>query len=98
MPTALLEPQTMAAQSPKPPDTQSVKLKMDVIESARIVASCRRESITDLLSDILRPIVQKMEREEMTRRLKAGEPVRGPLPGQQSLPSIEPGKKKGGRP
>jgi hypothetical protein len=70
MPTAMLEPKTMTAQ--KPPDTQSVKLKLDVIQSARIVASCRGVSITDLLSDILRPIVAKMEREEMTKRLKGG--------------------------
>lgn len=69
MPVATLEPRPMAI---KTPDTQSVKLKLDVIQSARIVASCRGESITDLLSDILRPIIAKMEREEMQKRLKGG--------------------------
>ncbi len=68
MPAGLLEP-TMSAEKPK---VQSVKLEMDVIESARIVASCRRESITALLSAILRPIITKMEREEMSKRLKGG--------------------------
>ena len=78
MPTELLEPQTMTTQNPRTPDTQSVKLKLDVIQSARIVASCQGVSITDLLSDILRPLVAKMEREEMTKRLKAGEPAQSP--------------------
>lgn len=69
MSTGLMEP-TMSTEKPKVPDVQSVKLKMDVIQSARIVASCRGISITELLSDILRPIVAKMEREEMQKRLR----------------------------
>ncbi len=91
---------TMTLEQPVPdqkqtPDVQSVKLKMDVIQSARIVSSCLGVTITDLLSDILRPIVVKMEREEMQKRLKASEPTRGPLPGQTSF--IVPGKgRKGG--
>jgi hypothetical protein len=94
MPTALMEP-TMSTDEPKPPKVQSVKLEMDVIESARIVASCRREGLTAMLSAILRPIVAKMEREEMQKRLKASEPTRSPLPGQTSF--IDPGKgRKGG--
>jgi hypothetical protein len=68
MSIGLLDP-IMSTEKPKP-DVQSVKLKLDVIQSARIVASCRGASITELLSDILRPIVAKMEREEMTKRLK----------------------------
>lgn len=71
MSTELME-STMSTDKSKQPDVQSVKLKLDVIQSARIVASCRGVSITDLLSDILRPIVVKMEREEMTKRLKQG--------------------------
>ena len=54
------------------PRVQSVKLEIDVVESARIVASCRRESITSLLSGLLRPIVHKLEREEMRKRLGGG--------------------------
>lgn len=84
MPTMLLEP-TMTTDEPKTTKVQSVKLEMDVLESARIVASCRRESLAAMLSAILRPIITKMEREEMTKRLKAGEPTSGPLPGQTSF-------------
>ena len=55
--------------APKP-RVQSVKLEMDVIESARIVASCRGESITEMVSGILRPILAEMERDEMQKRLR----------------------------
>lgn len=58
----------MAKESPK---TLSVKLEMDVVESARIVSACRSESMTELLSTLLRPTLQKMEREEMAKRMKA---------------------------
>jgi hypothetical protein len=44
---------------------------MDVIESARIVAAYRGEQISDMLSDILRPILAKMERDEMDRRIRS---------------------------
>jgi hypothetical protein len=67
MSTALLE-SPMATEKPK---TLSVKLHMDVIESARIVAAYRGDSMTDMLSDILRPILAEMEREETTRRAKS---------------------------
>jgi hypothetical protein len=67
MSTALLE-SPMATEKPK---TLSVKLHMDVIESARIVAAYRGEAMTDMLSDILRPILAEMEREETTRRAKS---------------------------
>jgi hypothetical protein len=48
----------------------SVKLHMDVIEAARIVSAFRGETMTDMLSDILRPILARMEREETTKRAK----------------------------
>jgi hypothetical protein len=61
------------------PKVQSVKLELDVIESARIVASCRGETLATMLSEILRPILAKMEREEMQKRLSqsAKSPRRG---------------------
>lgn len=57
--------------------TLSVKLHIDVIESARIVAAYRGEAMTDMLSDILRPILVKMEREEVARRAKEEKPTKG---------------------
>jgi hypothetical protein len=62
------------------------KLHADVMESARIVAAYKGKQIQDLLSEILRPILVDMEREESDRRrvtLGPGEPRRkpkGPLP------------------
>ena len=58
----------VAAEKPK---TMSMKMPMDVIESARIVAAFRGISITDLVGDILRPALAKMEREEMAKRAAA---------------------------
>lgn len=66
MATALLD-EPMADDKPK---TLSVKLHMDVIESARIVAAYRNESMTDMLSDILRPVLAKLERDEVAKRAK----------------------------
>jgi hypothetical protein len=66
MATGLLEyPQHMAK-----PKTLSVKLHMEVIESARIVAAYRGEQISDMLSEILKPILAKMEQEEIAKRSK----------------------------
>jgi hypothetical protein len=48
----------------------SVKLHPDVIESARIVSAFRGETMTDMLSEILRPIMAKMEQEAITKRTK----------------------------
>lgn len=53
--------------------TLSVKLHMDVIESARIVSAYRNEPMTDLLSRLLRPVLAKMEKEEIARRAKRAE-------------------------
>lgn len=49
--------------------TLSVKLHLDVIEAARIVAAYSNVTITDLLSDILRPILDEMEDEAIQRRI-----------------------------
>lgn len=48
----------------------ATKLRADVMESARIVAAYRGVQIQDLLSEILRPALARMEREEVERRLK----------------------------
>jgi plasmid stability protein len=55
------------------PKTQSLKMPMDVIESARIVAAFKGQSMADLVGDILRPALAKMEKEEMAKRTKAKE-------------------------
>ena len=58
-------------------ETLSVKLHMDVVKTARIVAGYKGESMTDMLSEILRPILAAMEVEEVEKRAKeraAGEP------------------------
>lgn len=67
MATALLERSIVADDKPK---TLSAKLTVDVIESARIIAAIRGVTITDLLSDILRPILAEIEREELSKRTK----------------------------
>lgn len=53
--------------------TLSIKLVADVVEAARIVAAYRGEPMTEMLSDILRPILVKMEAQEVARRAKRGE-------------------------
>ena len=55
----------MATEKPK---TLSVKLEMDVVESARIVAAYRGETITEMVSQILRPVLARMEQEEAAKR------------------------------
>jgi hypothetical protein len=50
------------------PKALSVKLHMDIVESARIVTAYRNESMTDMLSNLLRPILAKMEQEEVAKR------------------------------
>jgi hypothetical protein len=67
METLLMEPPMAKSNR----ETLSVKLEMDVVESARVVAALTGESMTDLLSKILRPTLAKMEQEEMTKRMKA---------------------------
>jgi hypothetical protein len=67
MSTATLD-EPMATEKPK---MVSVKLPMDVIESARIVAAFRGETMTELMGDILRPALARMEQEEMAKRTRA---------------------------
>lgn len=50
--------------------TLSVKLPADVVESVRIVAAYRGETITDLLGNLLRPLLAEMEQKEVARRTK----------------------------
>lgn len=52
------------------PKALSIKLPTDVVESARIVAAYRGEPMADLLGDILRPILAKMEQDEVKKRHK----------------------------
>jgi len=70
--TDLIEP-AMATEKPK---TLPVKLHGDVIESARVVSALRGEQMQDMISDILRPILAKMEQEERTKRVTRGKPSR----------------------
>jgi hypothetical protein len=68
MTTALME----LLMSDAKPKTLSVKLPMDVIEAARIVSAYRGEPMADMLADILRPALVKMERDEVAKRAKGG--------------------------
>jgi hypothetical protein len=54
----------------KKPTTLSVKLDMDVIESARIVAALRGVTMTHLISDMIRADLARMEQEEIAKRAK----------------------------
>lgn len=66
MQTATLD-QPMA----KKPKTLSVKLDMDVVESARIVAAYHPDkTMTELLSELLRPLLAKMEQEAVEKRAR----------------------------
>jgi hypothetical protein len=58
----------MAGEKPK---TMSIKLPMDVIESARIAAAFRGETMADLLGTILRPALAKIVHDEMAKRQAA---------------------------
>jgi hypothetical protein len=49
---------------------ESVKLPADVMASARIVAAYTGEPIAEMLGDILRPILAKMEQDEAAKRAK----------------------------
>lgn len=64
----LSEPLPMASDKQQ---TQSIKIEMDVVESARIVAAFRGISMTELVGSILRPALAKLEQEEMAKRTKA---------------------------
>lgn len=74
MPAALLSAPPMP---PSKQQTQSVKLEIDVVEAARIVTAFRNVSMTELLSEILRPALAKMEQEEMAKRMKSSRKAKG---------------------
>lgn len=50
------------------PTGMAVRLDMDVVETARIVAAYRGETISEILSSILRPALHEMEEEEVEKR------------------------------
>jgi uncharacterized membrane-anchored protein len=65
--TALVDPMPMAEEK----KTASVKLRIRVAELARFVAGdSPDQTITDLLSDILEPILEEKEQEIVARRMK----------------------------
>lgn len=51
--------------------TIPVKLHDDVVESARIVSAINGRTMTDLLSDILRPVLKDMETKLLAERTQA---------------------------
>lgn len=53
------------------PSTLSVKLNMDVIELARVVAAIDNRPIGEMVSELVRPILTRMRRERMTRILQS---------------------------
>jgi hypothetical protein len=53
-------------------DASSVKLHSDVVQSARVVAALRGVTITDLVSDMIRDELVKMEAAEIAKRAKPG--------------------------
>jgi hypothetical protein len=74
MTASLMEAPTMA---PGKLTTQSVKLETDVLEAARIVSAYRGVSMTELLGEVLRPALAKMEQEEIAKRQKAARKPKG---------------------
>ena len=48
--------------------TLSIKLATDVVETARVVAALRGVSMTDMLSDLIRPTLKQWEEQEIQRR------------------------------
>ena len=77
MDTAVLDRPVATKKRKEVPPPLSAKLPADVVESARIVAAFRNVSMADLLGEILRPTLKKMEREEMAKRSKLGEDITG---------------------
>lgn len=65
--------QTEMVELPMPtePKTLSVKLRTDVVKSARVVVALKGgTTLTDLLSEILEPILANMEEEALAQRTK----------------------------
>jgi hypothetical protein len=80
----LAEMTTLTLDSPMEDEKQkmiSVKMPADVLESARILAAFRGVTMTDVMAEVLRPILAETVQQEMTKRLK---------------PAAKPTKKEGG--
>jgi hypothetical protein len=76
--TVAIAERTMASE--KEPKTLSVRLHMDVIKSARIIAAYQGVQMTDLLSDILRPILARIEKQEVDKRSSSEKQAKGGKP------------------
>jgi hypothetical protein len=63
--------QTMTTEKSEPP-SMSVRLPLDIIRTARVVTSFRGGAMSDLLADILRPILEKMKQEEIAKDQASG--------------------------
>jgi hypothetical protein len=59
-------------------ESRSLKMPLDVLETAKIVAALKSMSMTDLVADILRPALAEMEKEEFAKRTALG--VKGKKP------------------
>jgi hypothetical protein len=58
----------MPDEKPKALKTVSIKMPVDVVESARVVSALRGVSMTDMLGDFLRPHLAQWEDEEIQKR------------------------------
>lgn len=70
----VVERPKMAKRKADKPELVSVKLPADVIDSARIVSAYTGETMADLLGNLLRPQLAKMEREEAAKRARQTKP------------------------
>lgn len=78
----LLDPVRPVARKKLIPTVQ-VRIARDVAETATIVAAYRRTQASDLLTEILRPILTQMHAEEVRRAA---------VPGTRPDPSPSPGR------
>jgi hypothetical protein len=83
-PMLQMEPVAVARKKTVP--TVQVRVGKDVAELAAIVAAYRRTQSSDLLTEILRPILQQMHQQEISR-----------LPSGPGSSPPRPAPKKGGK-
>ncbi len=62
-------------QKPKRPEGEaptraSIKLPEDVVDSARVVSALKNQPMADLLAELLRPLLAKLERELLDERAR----------------------------
>lgn len=83
--------------SRKKPETAQIRLGVDVIESARIVAAHHGEQPGDFITEYLRPRLAEMERELMAKRARELAQAGG---GEEEAATAEPSSapKRRGRP